>query len=84
MSWKSGIPISFSHFSVCFLLVNGGVHTNGSQFYITTHASPHLDGYSVAFGRVVEGMDVIDEIAGLFSIRGRTVSPVVIESAKLE
>ena len=42
--------------------VNGGVDTNGSQFYITTHASPHLDGYSVAFGRVTKGMDVIEKV----------------------
>mmetsp|Transcript_11925 Transcript_11925/g.23665 ORF Transcript_11925/g.23665 Transcript_11925/m.23665 type:complete len:229 (-) Transcript_11925:67-753(-) len=64
-------------------MVNGGVHTNGSQFYVTTHSSPHLDGYSVAFGRVVEGMDLVHKVASLFSIRGRTVSPVVIESAAL-
>ena len=35
----------------------------GSQFFIMHKNSPHLDGQYAAFGRVVEGMDVVDEIA---------------------
>jgi cyclophilin family peptidyl-prolyl cis-trans isomerase len=64
-------------------MVNGGVDTNGSQFYITTAACPHLDGYSVAFGRVTQGMDVVDKVTALFSIRGKTVSPVVVSASGL-
>lgn len=35
----------------------------GSQFFIMHQNSPHLDGQYAAFGEVVEGMDVVDEIA---------------------
>ncbi|MEG1778797.1 MAG: peptidylprolyl isomerase [Oscillospiraceae bacterium] len=35
----------------------------GSQFFIMHQNSPHLDGQYAAFGAVVEGMDVVDEIA---------------------
>jgi len=36
----------------------------GSQFFIMHQNSPHLDGDYAAFGKVVEGMDVVDKIAG--------------------
>ena len=35
----------------------------GSQFFIMHQDAPHLDGSYAAFGKVVEGMDVVDEIA---------------------
>ena len=35
----------------------------GSQFFVMHEDSPHLDGQYAAFGKVTEGMDVIDEIA---------------------
>ena len=35
----------------------------GSQFFIMHEDSPHLDGQYAAFGKVTEGMDVVDEIA---------------------
>lgn len=35
----------------------------GSQFFIMHQNAPHLDGEYAAFGKVVEGMDVVDEIA---------------------
>lgn len=35
----------------------------GSQFFIVHEDAPHLDGQYAAFGHVVEGMDVVDEIA---------------------
>uniref|UniRef100_A0A7S1U933 Peptidyl-prolyl cis-trans isomerase n=1 Tax=Phaeomonas parva TaxID=124430 RepID=A0A7S1U933_9STRA len=40
---------------------------NGSQFYITIEPCPHLDGRCTAFGRVVEGMDLVQELRGTFS-----------------
>jgi len=36
----------------------------GSQFFIMVEKSPHLDGEYAAFGQVVDGMDVVNEIVG--------------------
>ena len=56
-----------------------------SQFFIVHKTSPHLDGQYAAFGKVVEGMDVVDEIACTETgYMDRPVSEQVMKKVTLE
>lgn len=56
----------------------------GSQFFIMHKDAPHLDGDYAAFGKVVEGIEVVDEIAGVKTDRNdRPTAPVVMKTVRI-
>ena len=57
----------------------------GSQFFIMTSTSPHLDGEYAAFGKVTDGMDVVREIENIETDSSdMPVNTVTIESVKVD
>jgi cyclophilin family peptidyl-prolyl cis-trans isomerase len=54
-----------------------GKDTGGSQWFVTHSPQPHLDGGYTVFGRVIGGMDVVDQIA-----RGDRITRITISESK--
>ena len=57
----------------------------GSQFFIMHENAAHLDGQYAAFGKVIEGMNVVDEIASVDTdMRDRPLEPQIMESVTVD
>jgi cyclophilin family peptidyl-prolyl cis-trans isomerase len=67
-------------------MANAGPNTNGSQFFIVTaQACPWLDGKHTVFGRVTDGMDVVDTISAVDrDARDKPREDVVIQSVDVK
>ena len=61
---QNGFPNDLKHEPGVISMARA-MHPNsaGSQFFLMHETSPHLDGAYAAFGRIIEGMDIVDKIA---------------------
>ena len=76
---------SLSHDSKGYLsMANAGPGTNGSQFFVTLAETPWLDGRHTIFGKVVEGLDVVETIGQAETgPQDRPVEDIIIEKLNI-
>ena len=64
-------------------MANAGPNTDGSQFFLTFTATPHLDGKHTVFGKVSSGLDVLKALEKSGSQSGRTSEKLEITKATI-
>lgn len=82
----NGVPNDIKHVrGVISMARSMNPNSAGSQFFIVHKDSPHLDGQYAAFGKVVEGIEIVDEIAETETGYGdKPLKPVVIKKIYME
>ena len=66
-------------------MANAGSNTGGSQFFITVAPTPWLDRHHSVFGKVIEGMDVVDAISKVKTVRNdKPLENVIINKIIIE
>lgn len=65
-------------------MANKGPSTNGSQFFVTFVAAPHLDGKNTVFGRVLDGWETLDTMEAVeVDRKNRPQQPIKIERVQM-
>jgi len=83
----NGFKNDIAHTRGVISMARGGYSYDsaGSQFFIVHQTSPHLDGQYAAFGKVTDGMKIVDEIAFVETdYNDKPLSDVVIESVTVD
>lgn len=82
----NGVPNNLKHTRGVISMARSQMPDSaGSQFFIMHKDAPHLDGQYAAFGKVIEGMDVVDEIASVqVDYSDRPLSPQVMKKVTIE
>ena len=78
----NGVPNSLAHKRGVISMARAmNPNSAGSQFFIMHKDAPHLDGQYAAFGKVISGLEVVDEIAGSpTGFSDRPVNDIVIKT----
>ena len=82
----NGVPNSLIHTRGVLSMARSMMPDSaGSQFFIMHEDAPHLDGQYAAFGKVIEGIEVVDKVASVKTdYNDKPLEPVVIEIMSVE
>ena len=83
---SNGFPNSLNHSRGVLSMARSMMPDSaGSQFFIMHEDAPHLDGQYAAFGKVIEGIEVVDKVAAVKTdYNDKPLEPVVIEIMSVE